>query len=100
MRRTESGLGCCLAKSRPAAVLQSAVKRYKVTGTGKVMVRKPGKQHINEKKRPNRLSRLGKTMQVLPCYPLSIHRVASPCAPAARHRDVSFFSTRATWCRG
>ena len=41
------------------------MKRYKVTGTGKVMVRKPGKQHINEKKRPNRLSRLGKTMQVL-----------------------------------
>ncbi len=40
------------------------MKRYKVTGTGKVMVRKPGKQHINEKKRPNRLSRLGKTMQV------------------------------------
>ena len=43
--------------------LQAAVKRYKVTGSGKVMVRKPGKQHINEKKSPNRLSRLGKKMQ-------------------------------------
>jgi ribosomal protein L35 len=30
--------------------LQSAAKRYKVTGTGKVMGRRAGKQHFNEKK--------------------------------------------------
>ncbi len=28
---------------------QSAAKRYKVTGSGKVMVRRAGKQHLNEK---------------------------------------------------
>lgn len=30
-------------------MLQSAAKRYKVTGSGKVMVRRAGKQHLNEK---------------------------------------------------
>ena len=43
---------------------QAAAKRYKVTGSGKVLVRKPGKQHINEKKSPKRLRRLGKMSQV------------------------------------
>eukprot|EP00191_Tetraselmis_sp_GSL018_P009319 CAMPEP_0177616794 /NCGR_PEP_ID=MMETSP0419_2-20121207/24416_1 /TAXON_ID=582737 /ORGANISM="Tetraselmis sp., Strain GSL018" /LENGTH=166 /DNA_ID=CAMNT_0019115017 /DNA_START=2562 /DNA_END=3062 /DNA_ORIENTATION=+ len=28
---------------------KAAAKRYKVTGSGKVMVRRPGKQHLNEK---------------------------------------------------
>ena len=38
-------------RCRPAAprLLQSAAKRYKVTGSGKVMVRRAGKQHLNEK---------------------------------------------------
>lgn len=44
--------------------MQAAAKRYKVTGSGKVMVRKPGKQHINEKKSPKQLRRLGKMSQV------------------------------------
>ncbi len=39
---------------------QAAAKRYKVTGTGKVILRHPGKQHINEKKSSKRLSNLGK----------------------------------------
>lgn len=30
-------------------LLQAAAKRYKVTGSGKVMVRRSGKQHLNEK---------------------------------------------------
>lgn len=30
-------------------VPQSAAKRYKITGSGKVMVRRAGKQHLNEK---------------------------------------------------
>jgi len=67
----------------PAAVAQAAVKRYKVTGTGKVMVRKPGKQHINEKKRPKRLSRLGKTMQVLSRL-LSFNDQTIPARPQRR----------------
>ncbi len=54
-------------------VVQSAVKRYKVTGGGKVMVRKPGKQHINEKKSPNRLSRLGKKMQARFAFCTPLH---------------------------
>jgi large subunit ribosomal protein L35 len=29
---------------------QAASKRFKVTGTGKLMARKAGKQHFNEKK--------------------------------------------------
>ena len=29
--------------------MQSAAKRYKLTGSGKVMVRRAGKQHLNEK---------------------------------------------------
>ena len=40
--------------------MQAAAKRYKVTGTGKVLTRRPGKQHINEKKSPKRLKQLGK----------------------------------------
>lgn len=40
--------------------MQAAAKRYKVTGTGKVLTRRPGKQHINEKKSPKRLRNLGK----------------------------------------
>ena len=40
--------------------LQAAAKRFKVTGTGKVVRRRPGKQHINEKKSSKRLSQLGK----------------------------------------
>ncbi len=32
-----------------AVLLQSAAKRFKVTGSGKVMCRKAGKQHFNEK---------------------------------------------------
>lgn len=33
----------------PSCPVQSAAKRYKVTASGKVMVRQPGKQHLNEK---------------------------------------------------
>lgn len=36
---------------------QAAVKRYKVTGSGKVLTRKAGKQHLNEKKRHQHLLR-------------------------------------------
>lgn len=42
------------------ASLQAAAKRFKVTAGGKVMMRHPGKQHINEKMSSKRLSKLGK----------------------------------------
>lgn len=45
-------------------LMQAAAKRYKITGSGKVMRRKPGKQHINEKMSPGHLKRLGKETQV------------------------------------
>jgi len=44
--------------------LQAAAKRYKITGSGKVLTRRPGKQHINEKKSPKRLRALGKEKEI------------------------------------
>jgi len=43
---------------------QAAAKRYKITGSGKVLTRRPGKQHINEKKSPKRLRALGKEKEI------------------------------------
>ncbi|KAL4430643.1 hypothetical protein ABPG75_005899 [Micractinium tetrahymenae] len=39
---------------------KSAAKRYKVTGSGKVMVRRAGKQHLNEKQSRKTKRNLGK----------------------------------------
>lgn len=39
-------------------------KRFKVTGSGKVIRRHAGKQHLNEKKRPKQLKRLSKETSV------------------------------------
>ena len=44
--------------------VQAAAKRYKITGSGKVFTRRPGKQHINEKKSPKRLRALGKEKEI------------------------------------
>ena len=41
------------------AARKAALKRYKVTAGGKVLRRKPGKQHINKRKSRKRLRRLG-----------------------------------------
>lgn len=57
--------------------IQAASKRFKITGTGKVVLRHPGKQHINEKKSSKRLSQLGKPHLVsarLSCSNLCIER--------------------------
>ena len=43
---------------------RSAMKRFKVTGNKKIMARRPGKSHLNEKKRRNRIKRLGKWVEV------------------------------------
>jgi large subunit ribosomal protein L35 len=46
-----------LPRPRP---LQSAAKRYKITAGGKVMVRRAGKQHLNEKQSRKTKRNLGK----------------------------------------
>ncbi len=38
---------------------KAAKKRYKITATGKVMVRRAGKQHLNEKKSKSKKKTLG-----------------------------------------
>ncbi len=43
---------------------KAAAKRYKVTASGKVMCRRPGKQHINEKMSSSKLAALGKEIQI------------------------------------
>ena len=61
--------------------LQAASKRFKITGTGKVVLRHPGKQHINEKKSSKRLSQLGKPHLVsarLSCSDLCSPKQALP----------------------
>ncbi|KAL0047008.1 hypothetical protein WJX82_004034 [Trebouxia sp. C0006] len=50
----------CLLVCGKLKTRKAAAKRYKVTSTGKVILRHPGKQHINEKKSSKRLSHLGK----------------------------------------
>lgn len=49
------------AKGKKLKTRKAAAKRFKITGTGKVILRHPGKQHINEKKSSKRLAQLGKT---------------------------------------
>lgn len=39
-------------------------KRFRVTGSGKIMRQRAGKRHLLEHKRPNRKRRLGKDVQV------------------------------------
>ncbi|KAL3147404.1 hypothetical protein ABBQ38_014470 [Trebouxia sp. C0009 RCD-2024] len=48
------------SKGKKLKTRKAAAKRFKITGTGKVVLRHPGKQHINEKKSSKRLSQLGK----------------------------------------
>ena len=45
---------------------RGAAKRFKVTGTGKLMRRKAFKNHILEKKSPRRLRRLSQEVLVAP----------------------------------
>merc|ERR1711976_320331 len=41
---------------------KAAAKRYKITGSGKVMTRKPGKQHLNEKYSRNQKKALSRSV--------------------------------------
>lgn len=69
----------------PTHVLyQAAAKQYKVTGTGKVILRHPGKQHINEKKSSKRLSNLGKAHLVSIYNSYDVHPRAAVTARTSR----------------
>lgn len=70
--------------------MQSAAKRYKVTGSGKVMARRPGKQHLNEKMSKSNKKKLSKE------NPLFVGDVRS-CLPLCRPHVVHIpYSCRVT----
>lgn len=58
----EAQIVCGKLKTRKAAA-----KRFKITARGKVISRRPGKQHINEKMSSKRLSQLGKEKLIPTC---------------------------------
>lgn len=45
---------------------RGAAKRFKITSTGKVMRRHSGKRHLLGTKKPKRMRRLGKAVEVFP----------------------------------
>ncbi len=45
---------------------RGAAKRFKVTSTGKIMRHRSGKRHLLGTKKPKRMRRLGKAVQVNP----------------------------------
>merc|ERR1712167_178219 len=61
-----------VCKTVKTKVRKAAYKRYKVTGTGKIMHRKPGKQHLNEKKSKKRLSHLSTDQLVARCDTMNV----------------------------
>jgi ribosomal protein L35 len=58
---------------------KAAAKRYKITGSGKVMCRRAGKQHLNEKMSRKQNTRLSNEKAVFAgdvCFPLKHHLLA------------------------
>lgn len=50
-----------------AKTRKSVAKRFKVTGTGRVLRRKQGKRHLNRRKNAKRLRRLGQPATAAKC---------------------------------
>ncbi len=50
-----------------AKTRKAVAKRFKVTGTGKILRRKQGKRHLNRRKNSKRLRRLGQAATVADC---------------------------------
>ncbi len=50
-----------------AKTRKAVAKRFKVTGTGKILRRKQGKRHLNRRKNSKRLRRLGQAATVAAC---------------------------------
>lgn len=69
---------CTLLSPLPST-LQAAAKRYRVTGSGKVVARHSGKQHMNEKQTRAKKRELAKSFVVSPS---DIYK-ASRCLPYA-----------------
>jgi ribosomal protein L35 len=53
-----------MAKKKKLKTRSAAAKRFKVTGSGKVLCRHAGKQHLNEKKNKKHKKRLSKEQAV------------------------------------
>ena len=53
---------------------RGAAKRFKVTSTGKVMRHHSGKRHLLGTKKPKRMRRLGKQIEVTPGDAAKVHR--------------------------
>lgn len=49
-----------------AKTRKGVAKRFKVTGTGRILRRKQGKRHLNRRKNSKRLRRLGQSALVSP----------------------------------
>ncbi len=57
-----------MARAAGKAKTRKAVaKRFKVTGSGRVLRRKQGKRHLNRRKNSKRLRRLGQPALVAKC---------------------------------
>lgn len=50
-----------------AKTRKGVAKRFKVTGTGRVIRRKQGKRHLNRRKNSKRMRRLGQSALVAKC---------------------------------
>ncbi len=50
-----------------AKTRKSVAKRFKVTGSGRILRRKQGKRHLNRRKNAKRLRRLGQPALVAKC---------------------------------
>lgn len=50
-----------------AKTRKAVAKRFKVTGTGKILRRRQGKRHLNRRKNSKRLRRLGQSTTVADC---------------------------------
>lgn len=50
-----------------AKTRKSFAKRFKVTGSGRILRRKQGKRHLNRRKNAKRLRNLGKATLVAKC---------------------------------
>ncbi|MGB8168009.1 MAG: 50S ribosomal protein L35 [Chthoniobacteraceae bacterium] len=68
-RRCQKEFACYFARPMPRSIARrktkkSAAKRVKITGTGKIMRRKPGLRHLASSKSSKRKRKLGKDGQV------------------------------------
>ena len=50
-----------------AKTRKGVAKRFKVTGTGKILRRKQGKRHLNRRKNAKRMRRLGQSALAAKC---------------------------------